>query len=93
MPRLFSHSLPLRAFSMFNHGPHLRGAAPPPEDAGFTGAMEVAAKATLVKAALDTAVPMAADGLARMCPHRARKEDEKYVDKLEISLTMYLINV
>ena len=72
---------------MSNHGLDLRGAAPPPEDAGFIGALEVVAKATQVKVALETAVPMAADGLARMCPHRARKEDEQNVDKLEIQDT------
>ena len=43
---------------MFGSGPHLRGAA---EDAGFTGAMEAAAKATLVKAAMDAVVPAAAE--------------------------------
>ena len=56
---------------MFGQGPHLRGAAPMIEDAGFADAMGTAAKATLVKAALDTAVPMAAEGLTKMCPRRA----------------------
>ena len=53
---------------MFAQGPHLRGAI---EDVGFAGAMGRAAKATLVAAAMEKAVPMAAEGLAKMCPRRA----------------------
>ena len=52
---------------MFGSGPHLRGAA---EEAGFAGAMETMAKATLVKVAVETAIPMAADKLTKLCPHR-----------------------
>ena len=40
-----------RARETMASGPHLRGAAPPPEDVGFGGAIEAAVKATMVKVA------------------------------------------
>ena len=57
---------------MFGSGPNLRGAAPPPEDIGFSGAVETLVKGTLVNAAVDPAVPAAAEKLAKLCAHRRK---------------------
>ena len=72
-PRLpGTHPTRSLALDTMASGPHLRGAAQPPEDAGFGSTMEKIVKAIVVKAAMGVAVPAIAERAARMFPSHAK---------------------
>ena len=59
-----------RAPCKMTSGPHLRGAAPLLENAGFGDALGTAVKVTVAKAALDGVVPAMAEKATHLCPSR-----------------------